>query len=118
MEPGTTVTLVLILFLVAMIAILVRVERASRRRDRQWEPVMTGTFDRMEYGHYTVRERSGAMVHTMHYRRIEVSVLYFQDGRAVVMDGRYSMRHVRGTVVRVHRNGNGRYRFEEVEAAI
>ncbi len=118
MEPGTIVILALAALLALLIVVLVRVERASRQRERQWEPVLTGTFDRMEYGYYTVSERSGAMVHTTHYRKIEISVLYFQDGRTVIMHGRYSMPHVRGTVLRVHQNGNGRYRFEKLETAI
>lgn len=111
MNPGIVMigALLLILF-VFVAALLVHTDSLSK----QWTVVMTGVYDSADYGYFEREERSGAMVHTTHYRKIEVTVIRFEDGRTHVMSGRYSMPFPKGSTVRVHRNGLNRHRLEKL----
>jgi hypothetical protein len=88
--------------------------RWERKQANAWTPVADGDLDRAEYGHYFALSRSGAMVHTTSYHRIDVTTVFFQDGRSYVMDGLKNMPYPRGTKVRIMRNGQGNHRLDRL----
>ena len=88
--------------------------RWERKQANTWTTVADGEFDRAEYGYYTYSSRSGAMVHTTSYHRMDVTTVYFQDGRSYAMNGRKDMPHPRGTKIRISRNRLGGHRLESL----
>lgn len=88
--------------------------RWERKQANTWTVVADGEFDRAEYGYYTYARRSGAMVHTTSYHRMDVTTVYFTDGRSFVMNGRRDMPFPRGTKIRIDKNGLGGRRFERL----
>jgi hypothetical protein len=81
--------------------------RWERRQAETWHELARGAFDHAEYGDYTVTERSGAMVHHTSHRRIDVTVVVFNDGRSFPMRGRHDMPYPTGTKVIIDENEVG-----------
>jgi len=104
---------------ILLMGFAVRRERLEcERLSKQWHQLDEGVYETAEYGYWVSAEsrRSGAMVHTTRteYRRIETTVVRFEDGRTRVLDGRHSMTCPRGACIRIMRNGLGRCRIDAV----
>ncbi len=86
----------------------------EKRRERAWSVRGEGVYDRAEYGYYVQSRRSGSMVHHTSYHRMDVTAVYFEDGRTCVLGGRHDMPYPKGTAIRIRANLNGRYRIEKL----
>lgn len=107
---GHLLAVAAIIFCATLWVFIVRVER---KRNNTWVVVAEGVYDRVEYGYHVVNQSSGAMVHSTSYRRIEDTVIYFDDGRAYVARGRQDMSFPAGARIRICRNQNQEYRIEK-----
>lgn len=97
-------------FLVAFIAYIVTIEIIQ---DNTWNAVTEGDYDYVVYGEYDYTRRSVSMVRSLRRYTMYVTVVYFTDGRTCVVRGLHDMNFPTGTKLRVSRNENGNYRFEE-----
>ncbi|MDE2001028.1 MAG: hypothetical protein KGI60_00490 [Patescibacteria group bacterium] len=93
--------------------------KEDEKKRNQWRVIAKGIYDYAVYGEYdyTVKHRSGAMVHhtstTVHV--MKVAAVYFCDGRTCVMEGRRDMPFPQGTVVHILENGLNELRIEGAE---
>ena len=98
---------------VIIFTILDRLE--DEKLSKQWKCLTEGIFDHVVYGYYNYTRRSGAMVHTTHRYKMDVTTLYFSDGRTVVLRDRIDIDFYKGTKVKVLENGLGGRKVELVK---
>lgn len=108
------VPIIIGIFLLSCLIIFVII--VENKRSKTWETAAEGVYSHVVYGKYDYTTRSGAMVHHTNHHTMKLTVIYFTDGRTLVMKGRYNMEHPTGTKLRIWRNGNDDYRLEKVEA--
>jgi hypothetical protein len=102
------------LFIVCMCVFLARHER--RLRDTPWESVATGVHDHTEYGFFMERYTSGTgRLKSSGYREMDVTVVYFTDGRTCVMRGRRSMPFPSGVRIAISRHPLHGHKIEAAE---
>ena len=106
------VFVLLAVLFVLLFATVVSVEWRHRRRARDWRVLDEGEMERVQYGHFYDETRSGAMVHSTTRLDYRYTVIHFADGRTRVLRAIISMRHPRGTKIRIWVNGNSDYRIE------
>ena len=102
-----------LLFCGAMI--ITSLERRSyKKRAGIWTNVCDGVFSHVVYGMYDYTKISGRGGRSTDRYTMEITVIYFTDGRTQIAPGRYSMEHPTGTNLRIWRNDNGDYRFVKI----
>ena len=118
-REGRLVLLALIplILIFGMVGFLIcRREQAREEARKDWQMVAEGVVDRVEYGQYKEDRRVGAgpVKHTETFI-MDVTAIYFQDGRSYVANGRHDMPFPHGSKVKIWRNGLDEYRLEKVE---
>ncbi len=111
------VALIPVLLGVVFIGLVIHCEDQAKEKARnQWSVVVEGVVDHVEYGQYNEERSVGAgPVHHLETFVMDVTVIYFQDGRSYVAEGRHDMPFPRGTSVRIWRNGLGDYSIEKIQ---
>lgn len=83
----------------------------NARLDETWTVAAEGAYDHADYGYFD------RVFHNSHgsdwSKRIEVTVVYFDDGRTCVAEARLDMSFPKGTFVVIERNGLGRFRLQK-----
>lgn len=82
------------------------------KKSKVWTLVAEGIYDRVEYGSFEYTTRGGAMVRVTRHHVMEVTVVYFNDGRTCVMEERHDMPFPKGASVRILENGMSRRKIE------
>lgn len=98
---------VILLIFVSISIYIVYLSKQYKLRANTWNTTK-GVYHHVEYGFHNQRETHGSMVHHTEYRRIEHTIIYFDDGRTVVLNGRYNIPCKAGTHMTIKVNGNNK----------
>jgi len=106
--------LAIVFVVIVLIALFIHMLEDSETRSKQWKTLAEGEFDRVEYGFYEYTTRSGTMVHSTQYHKVEMTIFFFSDGRSQIVYRRWSMPYPKGTHIRISVNGNDKYALEKI----
>lgn len=87
-------------------------EKRRKKLSETWNDVAEGEFHHVEYGDDVWWQRgqrsSMAARSTMRKQHLKLTVVFFNDGRSFVLNGRHDAPYPAGTRVRIRENGHGK----------
>jgi hypothetical protein len=107
---------VMVLVNAALLWFLYHDSKMKEEKSKQWHFYDKGTYQEVVYGYDTYTRRSGSMVHTTHTYKMDLTAIYFRDGRTcMIKDQRLDMPYPTGTSIWLYQNGNGKIKVLDHE---